>query len=158
MSIIGVLSNFVGTALPRKWFNPERFPYKSLKIEKVGRIYEKLHIRKWKDKVPDMSKIYKRMVPKKFDIASNSESLMILIRETCVAEFIHDVLIILGLGCMAIWDEAGGVICSLLWFLGNIPFVIIQRYNRPKLLKTYLRLSEYEKNGKKVLHSSCNQY
>lgn len=101
-----------------------------------------------------MSKIYKRMVPKKFDIASNADTLMILIHETCVAEFVHNSLIILGIVCRLIWDDVGGTVCSFLWSLGNVPFIIIQRYNRPKLYKTYTKLKEYEKNGRGWLKQS----
>lgn len=150
--VIGITSNFWGQAIPRKMFKYEKFPYASFKWENNGRIYEKLAIRKWKDKVPDMSKISKRMVKKKFDISSTSDSLLSLLYETCVAEFVHAVLIILGLVCADIWQGVGGKIIVIIWIvLGNLPYIIIQRYNRPKILKVYKKMSKLENDGKRWL-------
>ncbi len=95
-----------------------------------------------------MSKICKHMVPKTFDIASDSGCLKRLLYETCVAEFIHWLLIIFGFYCKIIWKGNGGTVISIIWMLGNLPFIIIQRYNRPKIMKTYKKMSEIECSGK----------
>ena len=50
-----------------------------------------------------------------------------------MAECIHLLLPLAGLYCLRLWPGAGGVIVALLYFLGNLPFVLIQRYNRPRL-------------------------
>lgn len=152
LTIIGIASHFFGEAIPRQNIDFEKAPFKSFKWEAEGRIYEKLKIRKWKNKVPDMSKLCTDMIPKKFDITSNAESLRVLILETCVAEIVHNVLSILGCVCMLIWEGIGGVVVTLIWIVfGNIPYVIIQRYNRPKLIKTYKKLCDYEYRGKRWL-------
>ena len=58
------------------------------------------------------------------------------LRETCVAEFIHVLLSILGFGAVFIVGGAWGWIISIVYFLaGNLPYIIIQRYNRPRLLR-----------------------
>ena len=37
---IGIASHYLGNALPRAWFSPERFPYKPWKWEKeIGRAH-----------------------------------------------------------------------------------------------------------------------
>ena len=37
-----------------------------------------------------------------------------------------------------IWPGVGGIVAALVYiFVGNLPFVIIQRYNRPRLQKLY---------------------
>ena len=149
---IAGLSGFVfGLMLPRNMFLPDKFPLKSFFWENEGKNYEKLYIRKWKNKVPDMSKICKHMVPKSFDIASDSSCLKQLIYETCVAEFIHWLLIVVGFYCTSIWQGTGGVVVSLLWMAGNLPFIFIQRYNRPKIIKTYRKMSKIEDLGKEWL-------
>lgn len=140
-----------GLILPRNMFFPDRFPLRSFFWELDGKIYEKLYIRKWKNKVPDMSKICKHMVPKSFDIAADSMCLKRLLYETCVAEFIHWLLIVLGFYCTVIWKGDGGMVVSVLWMIGNMPFIIIQRYNRPKIIKTYRKMSEIECSGKEWL-------
>ncbi len=152
LAIIGIASHFFGEAIPRNEIDFEKFPFRPYKWENDGRIYEKLKIRKWKNKVPDMSKICKDMIPKKLDISSDSEGLRILILETCVAEIVHSVLALLGAACLLIWEGTGGFIVTFIWIVfGNIPFIIIQRYNRPKLIKTYNRLYQYENTGKRWL-------
>jgi len=149
LSIMSLSIFYIGVFIPRNIFNPEAFPLRAFGWESGGKIYEKLYIRKWKDKVPDMSKINKRLLPKKFDFDSDSSYLLMLLYETCVAEFVHYVLIVLGFFCRLLWTGAGGNIVSIIWALGNVPFIIIQRYNRPKILKTYRKMVKFEGNGKK---------
>ena len=54
--IIGILAHILGEKLPRAKFDPEKFPYAPYAWEKDGKVYEKLGIAKWKDKMPDKSK------------------------------------------------------------------------------------------------------
>ena len=62
--VVGALSFLGGELLPRKNFDYTTFPYRLYRWEQDGRIYEKLHIRQWKDRVPDMSKRVKVMFAK----------------------------------------------------------------------------------------------
>ena len=61
---LGVLAHPVGQALPRRWFDPHQAPYRCRDWEKGGRVYNKLHIRRWKDRLPDMSRLMPDMVKK----------------------------------------------------------------------------------------------
>lgn len=140
VAIIGIVSNPLGNLLPRKWFDPEKFPYCVFSWEQDGRIYEKIHIRAWKDLLPDMSKINSDMVRKEVGPRPTAAHLDRLAREACVAEFVHWLLIILSLAVLKIWKGLGGWICYGLCILGNLPFIIIQRYNRPRLVRTMHRL------------------
>lgn len=65
VAALGILSHFVGQALPRAHFDPQKFPYRSADWENGGKVYEKLGIKHWKDRLPDMSKIMPDMVKKK---------------------------------------------------------------------------------------------
>ena len=57
-----------------------------------------------------------------------------MIQETCIAEFVHIVLFVLGFGCVLIWEGPGGWMAAAVYnLLGNVPFILIQRYNRPRL-------------------------
>lgn len=69
---------------------------------------------------------------------------MILVRETCVAELIHWLLALCGGVVYLFWKNSVGVLLSFLVFLGNLPFILIQRYNRPALLALAKRLAERE--------------
>ncbi|NJP40561.1 hypothetical protein HCH52_05795 [Oscillospiraceae bacterium HV4-5-C5C] len=143
---IGLLSNLLGDFIPRDRMNYQKKCYQSRPWEKGGKIYDHLSIRKWKDKVPDMSKIRSKMLPKKLSENRTSQSLDRLIRETCVAETVHKALILLGLGCILIWRGKGGVLLSFLWALGNCLYIMIQRYNRPRLIRLLVQ------SGSKISH------
>ena len=140
IAIIGIISNPAGNLLPRAWFHADRFPFPPFGWEHHGRIYEKLHIRAWKDRVPDMSKLVRSMVRKEVSSHPTAQSLERLIQETSVAEAVHWVLIVLSLAVLKIWKGLGGWVCYFLCILGNLPFIIIQRYNRPRLMRTLPRL------------------
>ncbi len=142
--VIGLLSHVVGEALPRGGIDYTRVPFKPFSWEKSGAVYNALHVRQWKDHVPDMSRVSKKMVSKKLSAVTRLEEMERLIKETCVAEIIHVSLTVLSLMCIVIWPGAGGVIVSILCVLGNGVFIIIQRYNRPKLVKVYERLRRGE--------------
>lgn len=134
VAALGILSHFVGQALPRAHFDPQKFPYRSADWENGGKVYEKLGIKHWKDRLPDMSKIMPDMVRKKMS-AVKSQGMDVLIAETCVAECVHWVLMLLSLGIFFFWRGAWAVVFWLVYnLLGNLPFIIIQRYNRPRLV------------------------
>ena len=60
---IGLLFFIIGRILPKKWFDYNAFPYKAFDCEKDGKIYEKIAISKWQAKVPDMSRIFPKLMP-----------------------------------------------------------------------------------------------
>ena len=142
--ILGIAAHFIGEALPRKWFRWDSFPYRAWKWEKEGRIYDRLHIRAWKDKMPDKSRFVKSMVPKRVGACPSSASVYRLVRETCVAEIVHLALCVLAFPIYFFWNNAVGVILALVFVICNIPFMMIQRYNRPVLVSLAQRLEKRE--------------
>ena len=140
LAVISVIFFLVGRVLPKEKFSFEKFPFRSFAMEREGRIYLKIGIRKWKDGFPDMSKILPAMMPsKKLPKAVTSEQIELMIQETCIAEWIHGLLGVLGFGCVLFWKKAGGWLISILYLLGNLPYIAIQRYNRPKLVNLLQR-------------------
>ena len=135
LALIGVLAHFFGEALPRRLFDGARFPWRAARWERGGRIYDRLHIRRWKDKLPDMSRFMPDMVRKEVPAHATPEQIDEQIKETCVAELTHAALSLCGFLCVYLWRGPGGVIISLLFAVGNVPFILIQRYNRPRLLR-----------------------
>lgn len=140
IAAIGIASHFIGNALPRRWFHPDQFPYRSAPWEQDGAVYRKIGIQRWKDKLPDTSRVSPGMVRKEVSARPTPESLETLILETCVAECVHGVLILCSLPVLAICPGVGGWIVWGLCILGNFPFMLIQRYNRPRMEKTRQRL------------------
>ena len=70
-----------------------------------------------------------------------------LLQETCVAETVHWLLILFSPAFVIFMKRGYGAVFCLLYILGNLPFIVIQRYNRPRLAAIYarqLRLQERE--------------
>ena len=140
---ISLLSNLLGGCLPRR-FRADAFPFKPFAFERDGRIYDKLRIRKWKDKVPDMSK-YLRSLPRKALLEPTCGRVYLLVQETCVAELVHVILILMSFVVMIYWpDWRTALMVALYDLLGNLPFIMIQRYNRPRLLRLAAKLEQTE--------------
>lgn len=137
---IGILSHFIGNALPRSWFSADKAPWRSAAWERDGRIYDAIGIRRWKDKVPDSSKYARDMVPKSIAARPTYASIGRLVAETCVAECVHAVLMLASLAVLWIWPGVGGAAVYVLCILGNLPFILIQRFNRPRLLRMQQRM------------------
>ena len=78
-----------------------------------------------------MSRLMPDMVRK--DLGSDPA---VLVQETCVAECVHWALTLLSAGIFFLWRSGWA---ALLWLvynaLGNVSFIVIQRYNRPRLQK-----------------------
>ena len=133
VAISGFIFYLIGEALPRKWFRENRFPYIDFVWEKKGKVYDKLKIKKWKNKLIDMSKIFSSMIPKAVSFDVTPAQIQALIKETCVAEFIHYILCFTSGGVYFIYNDLTGILVWILCIIGNIPFILIQRYNRPHL-------------------------
>ena len=145
IAVLGISAHFIGIKLPRKWFDAEKFPYAVYAFETDGRLYKFLRVRKWKNKVPDMSRISKRMVTKKISAGVTSSDVDALVAETCVAEFVHVALSFLSLVILVFWQSKYSIIFVAVYIaVGNLPFIIIQRYNRPQLIRVSGKLKRRE--------------
>jgi len=148
-SIVYILAISIGVFLlgriyPRKWLRVDRFPFKSFKLEKNGTVYNKIKIMKWKTKIPDASLIITKVLPKFMPKKrlSNEDQVSVLLNETCIAEATHVAAAILGFGCVFVWKGVGGWIMSVLFFLFNIPYIIMQRFNRPRLIAADMMIKQ----------------
>lgn len=144
LTTVGIGSFFLGRLLPYEQIREDRFPFSAYEFEHRGSVYERLGIRHWYNRVPDMSRIFPGLIPQKRLDGTMSEKLPLLIKETCIAELIHAMLAVAALYCLVIWDGIGGVIVTALFELGNLPYILIQRYNRPKLMRLYQRARKRE--------------
>lgn len=93
-------------------------------------IYKKLNIKSWKSRVPTYN-------PDEFDIKKNSVEQLII--NCCNSEIVHTVNIFASYIpiLFSIWFNSLPVfiITSVLASIYDLQFVVLQRYNRPRLLK-----------------------
>ena len=144
LALLGILSHVLGEAIPRQAFDPQSPLFRTWRWERDGRIYDRLKIRKWKHRLPDMSRMASDMVPKRLGVAPSAADVRRLIRETCRAEAVHLALMLLSPTICFFWKSAIGILLAVLYALGNLPFVLIQRYNRPRLTVLAARLEARE--------------
>lgn len=141
---VGLHFGFAGllTHLPqtvqRKWFDPRRSRF----VVSAGemRWYRRIGLPKWKDRLPQFNNDFDKRHLRK---SLSAEYLEEFIFNTCRAEVIHTGIALLGwlslLFCLLCDDPLGNlplfaVIAAVLCF-GNLPFAMIQRYNRSRLEK-----------------------
>ncbi|MCD8389695.1 MAG: hypothetical protein LUC21_05985 [Oscillospiraceae bacterium] len=134
---LGLAAHILGEAVPRSRFRPEQPPFAPWSWEQDGRFYRKhLKIEKWKHLLPDKSLFLRKMVRKRVDSDASAAHLEMLAQETCVAEATHWAL----LACSPLFarqmERLPGVAASLLYAVSHLPFIAVQRYNRPRLLRT----------------------
>lgn len=135
VALIGILAHVLGEALPRRWFHWDRFPYRTFSWEREGRIYEAIGIRRWKDHLPDKSKHTKKTFTKQMKGHDSIDGLVRFLQETCVAECVHWCLLLLSFPLYSYVPTVFGAAVTALYALSNLPFILIQRYNRPRLLR-----------------------
>ena len=105
----------------RKWFIEKPFEQK---------LYKKLQVKKWKKWFPTFN-------PQDFNL--KNRSVTEIIQATCQSEIVHEINMVLSFVPIAfsIWFGSLGVfiITSCAAFLFDSIFVIMQRFNRPRLLR-----------------------
>ena len=105
----------------KKWFTEKGFERK---------LYKLIQVKKWKKWLPTFS-------PQNFDIKSHS--IEDIVQVTCQAEAVHEVNMVLSFipVTFSVWFGSLGVflLTSFAAFLFDSIFVIMQRYNRPRLIR-----------------------
>ncbi|MBQ8637049.1 MAG: hypothetical protein IJ423_03560 [Clostridia bacterium] len=156
INIVFWLVVFYGTAgiivaLPNKWqkklFDSERRFYTV--SEREMNFYRQIRLPKWKDKLPQHNADFeKRHLPKEI----TKDYLLKYIFVTCRAEIIHYVTGIVGYLSLFFsflsenveyWYDVYMTIATAM-MIGNIPFSMIQRYNRYRL-KRLLKSMEHKR-------------
>lgn len=134
LAATGILGFLIGRIVPKSWFRGDRFPFWTYAWEE--KVYRALRVKQWQNKVPDMSRILPGTMPPKRLTPEMMGELPRMIEETCVAEAVHAVLSVTGLGFLWIVPGVWGALWTAVYILfGNVAFIVIQRYNRPRLQK-----------------------
>ncbi len=104
-----------------KWFKPKVFEKK---------LYGFLKVKKWKSHIPAWS-------PENF--ATKHHTLTEIARSMCQAEVVHEVIVVLSFIPILFTIEYGApavfIITSIIAAALDSVFVIVQRYNRPRIVK-----------------------
>ena len=128
--------------VPKKYFNENRWLFKERKFE--SSFYRKIKVTKWKDKLPDAGKlIHFQRDSLPCDITE--EYINRFITECCIAELGHLTVGIVGFSSLFFVFFIPGdkkmehlgvfLLLAVMDMAIQMLFIIIQRYNRPRLIK-----------------------
>ena len=137
-----VWSFVVGTVAARRdddAFTHESWLTRLGSWERDGRAYERLGVKRWKDRVPELGRYAggrsKRTLP-----GRDAGALRRFAAETRRAECVHW-LIPCALPVLALWNPPVLLAAMVAYAaLANLPFIAIQRYNRARVLRILTRL------------------
>ena len=133
--------------VPLSFFKKENRLFDSFSWEKKGAFWQTyFHVCSWKDKLPDGASLFKLGFKKKHLTKVNDAYLTAFILESKRAELNHW-LLMLPAPFFFLWNPpwAGWmIICYAL--VANCPFIIIQRYNRPR----FENIQQKRKSGRRA--------
>lgn len=116
------------------------------------KFYDKLKIKKWKDKIPELGKTLHYFDKTTVEEDANSDYFLKFIKETCVGEIIHVtslpaallLIVIFGFNYLTIT-----IPITIVNIIMQLPSICVLRYTRTKLFVAYkLKLRHENKNLK----------
>lgn len=111
-------------------------------LERDGRIYERLHIRRWKDRLPEAGALFAGGVSKRRLPGRDPADLELFAIETRRAERAHWLALVLG-PIAVVWNPPVGAVAMIAYgVVVNAPFIVVQRYNRLRIARLLRRAAD----------------
>lgn len=133
--ILSLVNTLISIKLPISLFHSGSWLYRERSWERKGQIYQDyFRVKKWKNQLPELSDFLTFLFSKKKMVKLDPDYLYIFVLETCRAELAHW-CIIWSMLAFTLWRGTNSSV--LVFFIAvalNLPYVIIQRYNRPRVL------------------------
>jgi glycosyl-4,4'-diaponeurosporenoate acyltransferase len=125
---------FLCIQIPASAFNPDGWLFRTRPWERGGAIYQRLfRVKQWKSRLPDGAAVFRKGFSMKGVADRDPRRLRRWIAESCRAELTHWASILPAL-LFFTWNPFYvGVVMILYAGLVNLPCIIAQRYNRPRL-------------------------
>lgn len=138
--ILHMICVYICHKAPDRFYNPGFNLFTIKSYEKNGKIYEdRFKIKAWKNILPDGGSINSYGFEKR-RIANRSVAYFEkFIIETKRAELIHWTGILTSTIFLLIYDFPLNILIYLIAIIIDIPFIMIQRYNRPRLIRLVQR-------------------
>jgi len=143
--VIQVGFSLLGNKIPDKYFNEKSLFFRTRGWELF--LYRKIFkIQRWKRILPDGAGLFRKGFVKKNLKERDPGYLKAFIKETCRAEFVHW-LQLCSFWVFGLWSP-GFIIWIMLGYAMavNLPCIITQRYNRPRLARLY-RMTAARQSG-----------
>jgi glycosyl-4,4'-diaponeurosporenoate acyltransferase len=132
--VLQVGSGYITYRMPRRFFAADCWFYRARRWEKGGATYNRLfRIKRWKDSLPEAGALFPGGISKR-DLQSRTiEHVQLFVMETRRAELTHWLPVLFSFSFFA-WNPVNVAIwMPVVGFVGNVPFIMVQRYIRPRL-------------------------
>lgn len=133
--LIVFFSGFLFHRIPIKRFDFRRSLFRSFRWEQGGALYRRVFkIGGWKHRIPEAGAFFRGGFAKRSVAEGGMEYLELFAGETCRAELVHWTIIAF-LPLFLLWNPPIAVLIMVPLVLAlNLPCIMIQRYNRPRLV------------------------
>ena len=142
--VIEIGSGYLTHRMPARWFRRDSALYRCRRFEREGRFYRSVfRVHRWKDRLPEAGALFSGGFSKRRladSPASNRVQILErFVAETRRAELTHWLPCVFSLSFF-LWNPPGiAVWMPPIGLLGNLPFIIVQRANRPRLARLLRR-------------------
>lgn len=133
--IWSALAGYVAHRRPAAAFSDDSWLYRTRPWERDGHAYERVGIKRWKDKLPEAGALFTGGFSKRSVRTRNREVLERFVIETRRAEWTHWT-IMLATPVFIVWNWWWVEIAMVAYALAaNLPCLLVQRYNRARLTR-----------------------
>lgn len=138
-----IIASLAAMKMPDRYFSPFSLPYREFGWEKSGLLYNRLlMVRKWKDLLPELGLTLRGGLRKRALHDFTKSGLEKFLVESCRAEWSHLLAILLFVLISFFVPGKAALFLLVYGLLVNLPCIIVQRYNRPRVIKLLEKLSQ----------------
>lgn len=154
-ALLCLFTTVLTSPLPTRWFDRDSWLFRGRPWERGGSFYQTFfRVRIWKTRLPELADFFKSLFPKKSVRSFDAGYVARYLQESRKAEFTHWCIIASPVVFLAFGKPWGFALVVVLAALTNLPFIIIQRYNRPRLEEAMRRRSDAASEPRRAVRSS----
>ncbi|GIU85267.1 MAG: glycosyl-4,4'-diaponeurosporenoate acyltransferase [Acidimicrobiales bacterium] len=133
LAVGGTVVGYLASRIPRSRLRGDSPLFEIRSFEHRGRVYERLAIRRWKDRLPEAGGLFRGGMSKRRLPGRGPEALSTFRAETVRAELVHWILV-LGSPVFALWNPPYLTLAMIGYSLvANVPCLLVQRFNRARI-------------------------
>ena len=132
--LFSIFNTILSLKIPSAFLDQRRRLFRVRQWEDAGAVYQRMFkVKRWKNIMPELSDFFKKLFPKKRIASYDKAYLQKYLVESCRAELTHWGIIFSSF-LFVFWNNfIKTAVMIVIAFVLNLPYIIIQRYNRPRI-------------------------